>query len=125
MPAKLKFDVVAVIGKYTDAGGNEKSRYLRIGAVLEGERGMSLKLDSVPVGWDGYAYLNEPRDKPQERAQAPRSRRAEQDDVPFVFNTSSVLVAKLVARSTSRERARYGKENVQAMRQIQDDFGVL
>lgn len=58
-----KFDVVAITGKYQDRDGNEKSRYVTIGAVIETSKGLSLKLEAVPVGWDGWAGLYEPKAK--------------------------------------------------------------
>lgn len=86
-----KFDVTAVIGKYTDAQGQEKSRYLTIGAVIETRNGLMLKLDAVPVGWEGFAYLNEPKAKEggqqtQQRGQgrqAPRGNDFGSDEPPF------------------------------------------
>lgn len=62
-----KFDVVAVTGKYTDNSGTEKKRYTNIGVVFESEKGLSIKLESIPVGWDGWAsfYVPKGRDEPQ------------------------------------------------------------
>lgn len=82
-----KFEVTAVTGKYTDRDGNEKSRYMTIGAVIETKNGLMLKLEGVPVGWDGWAYLNDP--KPRETQQkGPEINRGRQsrndfDDPPF------------------------------------------
>jgi len=85
-----KFDIVAVTGKYKDRDGNEKSRYLNIGAVIETQNGLSIKLEAVPVGWDGWAYLNEPKpreDAParQSTARAPARQQSSNDfdDPPF------------------------------------------
>jgi hypothetical protein len=53
---KKIYDAVATVGKYTDQQGNEKKRYVTIGAVFEGDDGrLSMKLESVPVGptWSG------------------------------------------------------------------------
>lgn len=58
-----KFDVVAITGKYQDRDGNEKSRYTNIGVILETKNGLSLKLEAVPVGWDGWAGLYEPKER--------------------------------------------------------------
>lgn len=86
------YDVTAVTGKYTDRDGNEKSRYVTIGAVIETRNGPMLKLESVPVGWDGWAYLNEPkeRDGQQQQRQAARAPaphrsggRRDESDPPF------------------------------------------
>jgi hypothetical protein len=64
-----KYEVTAITGKYTDSSGQEKSRYQTIGAVIESRNGLMLKLEAVPIGWDGWAYLNKPKPKD---GQAPR-----------------------------------------------------
>jgi len=69
-----KYEVTAVTGKYTDSTGKEKSRYQTLGSVIETKNGLMLKLESVPVGWDGWAYLNDP--KPRDGQQAPQQRQA-------------------------------------------------
>ena len=67
-----KYEVTAVTGKYTDASGAEKSRYQTLGSVIETKNGLMLKLEAVPIGWDGWAYLNDP--KPRDGQQAPQQR---------------------------------------------------
>lgn len=55
-------EVVCIIGKYTDKNGQEKNQYLNIGKVIETKTGSQMiKIDSIPVGFDGWAYLNDPR----------------------------------------------------------------
>lgn len=56
-------EVVAVVGKYTDAQGAQKNRYLTIGKIIQTKQGEMLKLDSLPVGneFTGWCYLNEPK----------------------------------------------------------------
>lgn len=63
----VKFDVVAATGTYTNKQGEEKKSWMKIGKVLQTQKGFSLKLDAVPVGWDGWAMLAEPKEqeKPQ------------------------------------------------------------
>lgn len=64
--AKLVYDAVATIGKYTDKQGNEKKRYIPVGKVFESESGgLSLKLDAVPVDqeWSGWISFFVPKDK--------------------------------------------------------------
>lgn len=81
-----KFEVVAITGKYTDKDGNEKSRYMNIGAIINTKNGFMLKLEAVPVGWDGWAYLNEPQAKDERPKQAPRRQADRSDpdgDIPF------------------------------------------
>ena len=71
-----KFDVVAITGKYQDRDGNEKNRYTNIGVVLETRNGLMLKLESIPIGFDGWAYLNEPKERDQR--EAPRQQQRSQ-----------------------------------------------
>ena len=81
-----KFDVVAVTGKYTDNGGNEKKRYTNIGVVFESDKGLSIKLESIPVGWDGWAsfYVPKGKDEPAPIKSAPAIAGEGFDDpVPF------------------------------------------
>lgn len=68
----VKYEVSAKAGTYKDRDGNEKNRYVRMGVVLETRNGLALKVEAVPTGWDGWAYLNEPREKQQP-----------DDDTPF------------------------------------------
>jgi hypothetical protein len=73
---------VTVVTRYTDAQGNEKKRYHNVGVVMSTKNGDMLKLESLPIGWDGWAYLNDPRereDKPvadKPRQAAPRNQNA-------------------------------------------------
>ena len=84
-----KFDVVAITGKYQDRDGNEKNRYTNIGVVIETSKGLSLKLESVPVGWDGWAGLYELKERDQREAprQQQRSQQSrggdDMSDIPF------------------------------------------
>jgi len=59
-------EITVVAGSYTNAKGEEKKRYIRIGSVIDTKNGPMLKLDVMPIyaGWDGWAYMNDPR--PQE-----------------------------------------------------------
>jgi hypothetical protein len=96
-----RYDVVAVTGTYTDRNGNERKRYLNCGVVFETDKGLSLKLEALPVGHDGWFQLYEPRSeeqqavprqtgRPQASAQAAPARQASfsagedfEDDIPF------------------------------------------
>ena len=76
MAAKLAYDAVATIGKYTDKQGNEKKRYMTVGKVFESEGGgLSLKLDALPVvpEWSGWISFYVPKDKEQSPAQEQHS----------------------------------------------------
>ena len=67
MSSKLKYEVVAVTGKYKDRDGNEKPRHMKVGVVLEGDKGLSMKLEALPVTpeWDGWLRFYEPKPKEQ------------------------------------------------------------
>ena len=86
--AKIKKEVSCIVGQYTNAQGQNKNRYQRIGSIIETKNGEMLKLDVVPLkegGWDGWAYLNDP--KPKDEGQ-PRQQRGSQfsdmdDSIPF------------------------------------------
>lgn len=87
-----KYEVTAVTGKYTDNTGKEKSRYQTLGSVIETKNGLMLKLESVPVGWDGWAYLNDPKPRDEQPRQQQRPAQAQSsndfddmggDPIPF------------------------------------------
>jgi hypothetical protein len=78
--AKLINEITVITGTYTNAQQQQKNRYQRIGSIIETKNGPMLKIDVIPLkegGWDGWAYINEPRerdDQPQQRGrQAPQS----------------------------------------------------
>lgn len=75
----IQYEVTAVTGKYTTSDGKEKSRYQKIGVVMQTKNGPMLKLESVPLAWDGWAYLNEPQEKPANKRDAVKP----DDDIPF------------------------------------------
>ncbi len=79
--AKTLSEITCVTGSYTNQQGEKKNRYLRIGSIIETKNGPMLKLDQLPLkegGWDGWAYINEP--KPKEE---PRQQYRGNDDIPF------------------------------------------
>ncbi|NDD52680.1 hypothetical protein EBZ39_02165 [bacterium] len=64
--SKLKKEISTIVGNYTNAQGQQKNRYQRIGSIIETKSGDMLKLDVIPLrdgGWDGWAYLNDPKPK--------------------------------------------------------------
>lgn len=84
MKVAVKYEVTAVTGKYTDRDGNEKSRYQKIGVIVPIKSGYMMIMESIPVGWDGRAYLNEPRAVPEPGGKKSEPRMADlQDDPPF------------------------------------------
>lgn len=57
----VKYEVTAKAGTYTNKDGEEKNRYHKLGVVIDTKNGLALKVESLPIGWDGWAYLNEPK----------------------------------------------------------------
>ena len=77
-------DVMFPGGKYIK-DGEEKTRWLKCGVLLETDNGMRLKIESMPVGvapGEGWFSIFEPRDKPQAAAEKPAQQAAE-PDIPF------------------------------------------
>jgi hypothetical protein len=66
----VAYEVIATTGTYTNRDGQEKKRWQKIGVVMQTAKGLTLKMESVPVGWDGWAPLADPR-------------RKDEDDAPF------------------------------------------
>lgn len=85
--ATVKYEAIAKTGTYKDASGAEKTRFHKCGVVFESAKGLSLKLDSIPVGFDGWLSLREPRPKDSPRsapvATPPKTDGFENDDIPF------------------------------------------
>ena len=79
--------VVASNGKYTDANGQEKNRYITVGrAFLRDDKSVCIKLDSMPVGPDFNGWLNLydlDEDRQQAPAAAPAPAAKVDDDLPF------------------------------------------
>lgn len=73
------YDIV-VTRKYQDKQGNEKKQYINIGSMFEGEKGPSIKIESIPVGWDGWAALYEPK---QQEKQPAVDKAVDPQDIPF------------------------------------------
>ena len=75
--AKLLKEISVISGKYTNAQGQEKNRYTRIGSIIETKNGEMLKLDVIPIvdgGWSGWCYVNSPR---------PKDEHQKEDDINF------------------------------------------
>ena len=75
--------VVATVGKYTDANGNEKNRYITVGrAFIRDDKSVSIKLDSVPLGPEFSGWLNL-YDLDEDRQAAPAPAAKVDEDLPF------------------------------------------
>ena len=73
-------EVTAIIGEYTNAKGEKKKNYKKIGAIIDTKHGPMLKLDLIPLEWTGYAYINEPYKKDGETGEEEFK---QMDDIPF------------------------------------------
>lgn len=76
---KRVYDAVVKTGTYTDRDGNEKSRYMNVGVVLQGDKGMSLKLEAIPINFDGWINFYEPKSADKNSG----GKKAGSDDSPF------------------------------------------
>ena len=95
MAMKKTHDAVYAGEKYTDIAGNEKTRYINIGALFTRDDGsMTMKMESLPIGFNGWINFYEPKprdgDQPQrqERQRPQRSAPAPTDEfiddsIPF------------------------------------------
>lgn len=55
--------------KYTTTQGEEKTRWTTVGKIFQDDQGREyIKLDVVPLGWDGFASIFEEQ-QPQQQAQ--------------------------------------------------------
>jgi len=84
--SRISKEISCIVGQYTNREGAQKNRYQRIGSIIETKNGPMLKLDVIPLkegGWDGWAYLNDPRDDQAQPKATPRHF-VHDDDVPDI-----------------------------------------
>lgn len=87
--SKIIYDAIAKAGTYKDKQtGEEKVRFHKCGVVFEGDKGLNLKVESLPIGWDGWLSLRTPRPKDAAPAAAPATAAPaksleDDDDIPF------------------------------------------
>lgn len=90
--ARKIYDAAVSTGEYTAPDGSTKKRWLNVGAVFEHDGGgMSMKLETVPVGpdWSGWISFFEPRDRAAAPAQptphqvAKANAYVTDNDIPF------------------------------------------
>lgn len=82
----IKYELTAKTGTYTDKDGNEKTRYARCGVVLEGKDGrLSIKVESLPVAFDGWLNCWEPEKKDAKPTTSKRTAKPADysDEIPF------------------------------------------
>jgi len=83
----IKYDCIVKNGTYTDKSGNEKNRWQKIGVCVDTKQGgLAIKLEAIPVTWDGWISLAEPKPKESSSGNSvPNSAGlgAIEDDIPF------------------------------------------
>jgi hypothetical protein len=71
--------IVATVGEYTDREGKTKKQYANIGTLFERDDGsQAIKLESIPLGWNGWASF---RELEQKKVDAQQSQ--SDDGIPF------------------------------------------
>ena len=80
-----RWDVVAQL-RYVKKDGSEGKQYLRCGTAFDGEKGVRLQLDALPLrDWDGWLSFYEPKEKTG--SDAPKTARPAgtepDEDIPF------------------------------------------
>lgn len=87
MAMRKTHDAVYAGEKYTDRDGNEKTRYVNVGALFTRDDGsLALKLESIPVNFNGWISFYAPKGQAGERR--PQRQPAPADDfddgiIPF------------------------------------------
>ena len=69
--SKVIKELSVITGTYKNSKGEQKNRYLKIGSIIDTAKGDMLKIDVTPVmdgGWNGWAYINDPRPKDDNRS---------------------------------------------------------
>jgi hypothetical protein len=86
----IKYDVICKNGSYTDKTGAEKTKWMKAGVCMETKQGgLAIKLEAMPVGFDGWLTLSEPKPKdnftPRGNDEMPKNRIQDDDfgNVPF------------------------------------------
>ncbi|MDE2469168.1 MAG: hypothetical protein KGL35_10625 [Bradyrhizobium sp.] len=90
MSMRKTHDAVFAGEKYTDREGNEKTRFINMGALFTRDDGsLCAKIESIPVGFTGWVNFYEPRADNAERPARQRPQRTApatqdpDDDIPF------------------------------------------
>ena len=81
-------NLIANGGSYHTADGQEKTRWIRCGVCLETDKGLRIKIESIPVDFDGWlSVMADDKDaKPAAPAKGFRDTpapTADQSDIPF------------------------------------------
>jgi hypothetical protein len=82
-----RMDLIAIVGEYKNSAGETKKRFVKVGSLFNSDKGQSIKIDAVPVGFDGWLSVKEPYEdgqKPARQSSQPTRRGNDGDnDIPF------------------------------------------
>ena len=78
----LKYEAKARVGTYKNQSGEEKPNWVKVGAVFETSNGLSMKMEAIPVGFDGWISFFEPKPK-QSGNVVSIAQPVALDDIPF------------------------------------------
>jgi hypothetical protein len=60
----ITHDLIAKTGEYTNANGETKARWQKVGVAMSNKQGgTSLLIESIPVNFDGWVTMREPQPK--------------------------------------------------------------
>lgn len=82
----IRYDAIAKNGTYTK-DGVEKNKWVKVGVVVDTKNGgLALKIEQLPVPFDGWLQLAEPKAKEQSTQQETTQSQSQpqiDDDIPF------------------------------------------
>ena len=79
----VRYHAIAKTGTYTAKDGTEKTSWTRCGIVVDTKNGgLALKIEQLPVPFDGWLNFALPKDETQP-AQTTAPQSSESDDIPF------------------------------------------
>jgi hypothetical protein len=58
----ITHDLIAKTGEYTNAAGETKARWTKVGVAMSNKQGgTSILIESIPVNFDGWVTMREPQ----------------------------------------------------------------
>ena len=76
----ITHDLIAKTGEYTNAAGEIKARWTKVGVAMSNKQGgTSILIESIPVNFDGWGTMREP----QPKAEVTSINGSDKTDLPF------------------------------------------
>ena len=76
----ITHDLIAKTGEYTNAAGETKARWTKVGVAMSNKQGgTSILIESIPVNFDGWVTMREP----QPKAEVTSINESDKADLPF------------------------------------------